>query len=832
MLNLKDRIAILKNRTTSGDAITIANAAMEACKTNGFMDSVIAENLVKDLSGIDDAEVQKFVLREQRLVEISNLGVNEAYKNLVNGDLMHYPTIKPIIESMQQNVKSLPEYRTAEHFVNALQQYSWNTELRNDLTKITESVEKYKEDIALMNFIYEFNNSSAAYLSKMFADKLDDYFIDRTESNRKSLLEKINPYLFDSQLKYLHDILIESEGGFQIKADGEVLIEKIYSPVIINEKEEIFFSSGRFLKKVNESVKILNEAELKRLPESFMKLSYFLSQPNVKVYENKIVVTTESGNKVVEVISENEKTILKLNGKEMPYATFTKYFMNEGVFRQSDNNVLHQVAVLYENIDNVYEIDYGKRLVSKTSAGQWADVFKVGSSVCVTKVQESQKVNEFISNINAVQTKQLILEHLRFDISESLRDMLPEEMKKLENLNLQKTELNEAIQLLTNKKAQVETQVNENAVLRANREVKELLEAIDIEINNLKEQDHAVNNMIKSLTRVQMFSNEDFTNENFIDDFWKKADKNAVLYFAQEDEKNAGKYLVGMQSYKEYKDDFTWVPIDTNLSKDAAVKIAKDKAAKDKFGQYIETEDVMENVITEAVTGQQSKDIAVAIIDTIKNKMGGKLTKEMDLDDMIEDYAQYKNLKVNDLSKENITKLVKREFGVKESKDPDGVEKLDNQNKDMNLSDDIKKNEDAENPLESGDEVRLKNGKVGVVQGNDSNNHTIILMEDGKSVAVPQEFLHEIEILKKKSNESVPQIKTGDGSTTVEIRESKDEDWVKGVLVNKQGAQGDEILIHALDYTSKGDSDEIRIKTGKTFDKEGKTLKKFTKVIE
>lgn len=818
MLKLKDRITILKSRTTSQEAVELANAALEACKSNGFMDSVVAENLVKDLEGIDDAEVKNFVAREQRFIEISNLGVKEAYKNAIGSDLMHYPTIKPMLESMKHHVNTLPEYVTAPHFISALQQYSWNPELKTDLDKISENVEKYKEDIALANFMYEFKNSNGSYLSKMFEAELDNYFVDRTDTNRKKVLEKINPYLFDANIKQLHDILIVSEGGFQIDANGEVIIEKIYSPVLINENEDIFFASNRFLRKSGNTITTLSEEEIKALPKNFVDVSLFLSYPNVSVYESKIAIITESGNKKVEIITEGEKPVLKLNGKEMSYQMFTKYFMNEGVFRKSDNNVLYQISVLFENVDNIYEIDYGKKLISKSNRGQWVDIYKTDGKIFVTRVDESQKKNEFISNINAHQTKQLVLEHLRFDITESLRDLMPQEKEKLENLTKQKGELLEAIKLLTDKKITVLEQIKTNPVLRANKEVKDLLEAIDVEVEKLKEQEHVVRNMIKSLTTVGMFTKDELVDEGFIDNIWKKTNKNTVLYFAQEDEN--GKYLVGRQTYDDYKNNQYWDKVDQDLSVDAAVKMAKDLANKEKNGLYVETDDV--KLYMESRSAQSFKpgdkiqiEIEPGIIDygVIISCNKNKKTCHVKW----EDGSENKNVKIEDIS-------------LKESKDPDGVDKLNKQNKDMEVSDEIKKNEDLENPLESGDVVKLKNGATGVVQGNDGNNNTIVIMEDGKSVSIPQEYLHEVEIIKKKSQEAQPEIKTTDGTQSVEIREGNEE-WIEGVMLDKKGKECDEILVNALDYTSKGDDEEINIKTGKGFNRTAKTLKKFIKIV-
>jgi hypothetical protein len=121
----------------------------------------------------------------------------------------------------------------------------------------------------------------------------------------------------------------------------------------------------------------------------------------------------------------------------------------------------------------------------------------------------------------------------------------------------------------------------------------------------------------------------------------------------------------------------------------------------------------------------------------------------------------------------------------------------------------------------------LKNGDMGTVQGNDGNNSVIVAMENGKSVLIPQEYLNEIEIVKKKSKENNPeiQIAKNDGAQSVKVVESNE--WADAKLVDASGKEISNVEVKALDYTSKGADDKVTIKVD---GKESQTLKKFVKV--
>lgn len=744
MLKLKNRISLLKETTTNEDVVKLSNIAMDSCKSSEPLNNIVAEALVKDLEPfIDDIATKKFIIREKRLIAINNLGVKDLIGKIMESELIHNQSIKYNINSFAQHLDTTSEYFLAKPFMEQFQNISWHKDVKEGFAKINENLKKYEDDIALCSFIHEFNFSAGEYLSKFFMNEFDMYFTERDEYTKKQLLEKIQPYLHDNMLRSLNEFLRSSSNDFQAYSDNVAEVKNIYSPVIVKENSEIFYSSGRFLKKTKNKLSELTEKEIKDLPQSFMMMAEFVNRPNVKVSDNDVTVYTSD--KKVKIMKEGANTIIVLNDKQLAPQAFSRFFMNEGIFRPSDNDILANCMNLYENFDNLYEIDYGKRISSKIYENQWVDVFKLDKNVAVSKIDGFNKTNHFYSEMNATQTRNLVLEHIGFDISKSFRDLLPEEQLKVDSYNKDIVEIDESIEFLTNKKNDIVTEINESAILRNDKRINDIISAIDDELVSLKEKKLIIKNILSQFETINIgFKPEDYINEETaVDKFWKdKTNKDKTLFFAQEDE--GGKFLVGSQNLENYKDNQYWEIEDTNLSPDAAIKIAKDLADKDPNGIYFETEDV--------------------------------------------------------------------KYFIKESedKDPDGVDKLNK--KEENIEQKRKdEHPSSENELQPGDKIRMKNGKIGIVNVvNDANSEIVINMEDGKTVAVPKQYLSELEIIEKKSKETNPQIKFSDGTQSVQIEEAKDTDWIDGEIDDKGKVK--KIKVLALDYTSKGDNENITVK--------------------
>lgn len=611
MLNLKDRILLLQSRTKSEKAVKLCNDAMKAC-TNKLLESTVSGQLIDNLSSeVSDPAVKQFVTREARLNKVQNLGVRESYNELCASELSFYPTVKPVLDRMRISIQTTPEYVIAEQYAATLDSMSWFDLAKKSAENVRKNINENKEDIFLCNFLYE-SAQTGSYLLPAFRTELDNYFVNRDTESRNALIEKVRPYAYaDPRIATLAGMLEEKAGGVTVKADGSVSIDKIYSPVISNNGATIFCNEGRFFAKTKDSLVMLSESQVADLPREFVELCASLNADNVKISESKIDIYTRT-----KTVSINpDSNIVKVDGRPVDFNVFSRSFMNEGLlYGASMNNELSQITRIYENASTLCEIDFGKHLVSNTYKGHEADIYRFGDTISVYESNKMFGTSKFFTNLTATQTRNMLIEHLNYDIKDSFCDLSEKENARVEKYKAEKSELEANLTHMKLKKEQIMEAVKVDPYLRNSKDIDDLLESLDCEITKTEDEVLTRTNLIKNITSTS----------------------------------TAPMFECGEFNCK--------------------------------------------------CDGEGNCDCP------------GKETvvDEPDADD-----------------------------------DGDTVEPMDDPNE-----------------LTAGDEVQLKNGALGVVQGfQDDGENCILLMHDGKTVSVAKEFLNEITVIKKKSQEEKPEIK-------------------------------------------------------------------------
>jgi len=208
-----------------------------------------------------------------------------------------------------------------------------------------------------------------------------------------------------------------------------------------------------------------------------------LSLPNVSIEEGCIKVYT--GDKKVEIVEENSMPAIYINKNRVALENVHRAFLNSGVFRVNEGNVINVIKSIAENWGSIFEIDFAKTISSKADPSRSATVFFLGENIFVNKENNLLGESIFYSNCNAIQTKNLVMEHMKFDISSAFTQLLNEEEKQLVELKAAKADYQNAITILTDKKSMLE---NSPAEISQHPEVVSLIEAIEEEINFLKEE--------------------------------------------------------------------------------------------------------------------------------------------------------------------------------------------------------------------------------------------------------------------------------------------------------------------------------------------------------
>jgi len=509
MSNLRKRIEGLISSTSSEEAKNICNEALKKCSEYSIfnispeaveqIEMKISEGLIADLESINEGDIVNFVTTERRIVGMYDLGVKKSLKSVKESELAKHPTALYVLEKLTK-LESLPEWMIVDQVIESLSAFSWDPTVKQALNEMTVNSEKFAEDIKIYKAVHEAkNNSGSAFLLSGIEKHINDYLNFRTPSNRTALIESLGKYLHDRSIRNLHNIVTETERSFQIKATGsDVIVKKAFSPVIITEKDEVFAANGVAYVKNGNKMRPLTEEENQKLPSYFTFISSFLSQNNVEISENSIKVF--SRDKKVELVEEKDGLGIFVNNKKVTKDEFHRVYLNSGVFRMEEREVISAVSELIENWDTIFELDFMKSIYPKGMPHRRADVFKLNENTFIYTFDGLMNEAKFYPNCNASQSKNLIMEFASYDLGLTFKDVLASEERKVSELQEKVADCMNAINYLEERKNTIEK--IEDTEIRESSEVQELLTAIQEEIDTVREEYYNAKNALKAFTHV------------------------------------------------------------------------------------------------------------------------------------------------------------------------------------------------------------------------------------------------------------------------------------------------------------------------------------------
>jgi hypothetical protein len=508
MSKIKTRIQGFKSTTGSQEAITACNEALAryaeysyinlSPADNAKVENAIAESLIAALENIDESGVKSFLDIEKRIYGMNNLGVKTTLAAVKESDIAKHPSLMYTLERMA-NADQQPEWLVAEHVASTLSSFAWEPAIKESLATLTANCEKYAEDIKIYKAVHEAKSGRSSFIISGVEKDIDAYLNQRTSTNRSKLMESLSKHAYDPTIKALYNVVSESERSFQLRGtSNNAFTQKVYSPVIITESDEIFAVHGKAYVKSGTNMRPLVEEEYKKLPDYFTFLSSFMSQSNVEVSENKMKIFSKD--KKVELIEEAEGLGIYINNKKVTINEFHNVYLNSGIFRFDEKEVITAVGKIVENWDAIFELDFVKSITPVGNPNRRADIFVLGEKTFINTVDGIMKESKFYNDCNATQSRNLILEFANFDLGLTFNTFIVNEEAQINKLNEEKAEYVLAIKHLEERKAQIENLPD--LEVRESEEVKELVNSIDEEISNLKDEYYTIQNKIVALTKV------------------------------------------------------------------------------------------------------------------------------------------------------------------------------------------------------------------------------------------------------------------------------------------------------------------------------------------
>lgn len=498
---LKHRIEDLMNRAVSEKVFEACKHSLEMHKLMASfnmtaeaeekMEAVIVEDLISSLAG--DEAVLEF-----SDIAIKNLGVRKGIESLKNDSSLNNMPLFYVIEKLGP-LTSHPEWLVYEQFISALAPFDFEPKVKEVLENVKKNANLYKEDIRIHQAVSESKKSRSNYITSFLQDEIEEYLIRKTPTNRASLLEKLNKYIFDPSIKRLYNVIIESSDKFEIAATSkDAFVKNVYSPVIVTSESETFVINGKPYKKQGDNVTPLTEGEITYLPENFVAVANFINQPNVEVGNNTIKIFYKD-KKVVIKESASQELSITINEKKTSVEEFSKVFLSSGLYNSAEMHLLRTVQSIVESWNTICEIDFVKSIYSKHYPNRRADVFRCGNTMHINTVDTLMNEELFYENCTAHQSINHIKEFVNYDLSLTFSDLMSPERKRMDILERERAEYAEAIAYLENRRTMLESQ--EESISNS-PEIKEIISAITEEVNILKKSYFDAQSQIISLNKI------------------------------------------------------------------------------------------------------------------------------------------------------------------------------------------------------------------------------------------------------------------------------------------------------------------------------------------
>jgi hypothetical protein len=351
-----------------------------------------------------------------------------------------------------------------------------------------------KENVAAHNILAAMSSMSKKQMNNAYAsvyESLQSFFC----MNESEILE--NFYSTFRAHSWIPEVSMVSQNiqklNNKILETAEAVVEKSFSPVIVNEDESYsFYLAGHFYK--------MNESSLERdsNPSSLL-YSIAKAMSTFKVNENSLI--TYNRNKEFSIDLNESKC--KLDGAEISFKNvqdLRNNLMSLAFVRVDEMHKLDDICVVLENLDKILELDFVTTLKSKFDSSL-VNVFNLKESIYVNRISNS--VNELVEAVSAINAQQLVNEFVNFDLSGILLEKLEGEKKEIALLNNSKNEISEAIEWLSSKKGEIQ------AVIATHGESEKLSEAISVLDEEISEKEKELQKIYAKLGNISEAREED-----------------------------------------------------------------------------------------------------------------------------------------------------------------------------------------------------------------------------------------------------------------------------------------------------------------------------------
>lgn len=333
-----------------------------------------------------------------------------------------------------------------------------------------------------------------------------EFLIEKSEEDiKKDFKAILTKHSWIHSIQNMMSIYGVEESKLISNSEGKV--SKVYSPVVVNEAKELIFAlDGNYLK-LSEG-KII-KATRDDIDGRFLNAEKALK--NFKVIDEKFVLY--HGKNVLSIDTNNDE--IKVNTQIVEEKSLKNYLLRCSFFTLNEMYMLDEVMFLMESIDDIKELDFVTSVTSMANPKIKVNLIKVDENIYLNRINPFSGTNDIVTANNAENAQDLMNEYVKYDISNSVSDLL--EQEKLEKLELtnEKNSIIDKIKFLEEKKTEIQNTIS----MTGNDDT--LLKALEIMESELRDRELELQNVYSKLGE-NLSENKKLEDEGYISGSVKK----------------------------------------------------------------------------------------------------------------------------------------------------------------------------------------------------------------------------------------------------------------------------------------------------------------------
>lgn len=374
-----------------------------------------------------------------------------------------------------------------ESFISGISNYNYLSAVDTEVSSLKDRVAKYRQDVDLKKIVETMKETSSYFIVPLIEDVLVEYMSNKSMQNRALLKNRLTAFEYDPFVRDIltavnRDMSIESNvylGESVEELNKNVRTENIFSPIeYIKENECIFNVKGHYYSKKGNSITKLSKKSVSEIDESFKNLCSLLNSSNVRINEDmdQIHVYFDSD---VAIISESAIT---LNGNDITTDELNSIANASMMMNEHKEKFYSAVKMINENFGSIAHVDFVKR-VSCVDGSRSVDVFKLKNNIFVNAIDESLNTSTFYRNVNPIQCKNYINEHMQINVSKLFEDVLPEQEEIEKEVKDTREQYTQYLDNLRQKKQELEDMKNESS---NTEDIDNAIKMVDDEIDSVQ----------------------------------------------------------------------------------------------------------------------------------------------------------------------------------------------------------------------------------------------------------------------------------------------------------------------------------------------------------